>query len=41
MQSGILHRDTMDETRVDVLVFAHGPHFRSTSMAYGYYPGTA
>ena len=28
MQSGILHRDTMVETRVDVLVFAHGPRLR-------------
>ena len=39
MQSGILHRDTMVETRVDVLVFAHGPHFRSTSTAYGILSG--
>ena len=35
MQSGILHRDTMVETRVDVLVFAHGPRLRSTSTAHG------
>jgi hypothetical protein len=27
--------DTMVETRVDVLVFAHGPHLRSTSTAHG------
>jgi len=29
MQSGILQRDTLVETRVDVLVFAHGPHLRN------------
>ena len=38
MQSGILHRDTMVETRVDVLVFAHGPHLRSASTAHGIIP---
>ena len=35
MQSAILHRDTIVETRVDVLVFAHGPRLRSTSTAHG------
>ena len=35
MQSGILHRDTTVETRVDVLVFAHGPRLRSASTAHG------
>ena len=35
MQSSILHRDTIVETRVDVLVFAHGPRLRSTSTAHG------
>jgi len=35
MQSGILQRDTLVETRADVLMFAHGPHLRSTSTAHG------
>ena len=35
MQSGVLHRDTMVEMRVNVLVFAHGPYLRSTSTAHG------
>ena len=35
MQSGILHRDTIVETRVDVLVFSHGPRLHSTSTAHG------
>ena len=35
MQSGILHRDTIVETRVDVLVITHGPLLRSTSTAHG------
>ena len=34
MQNGILHRDTLVKTRVDVLLFAHGPHLRS-STAHG------
>ena len=40
MQSGILHRDTVVETRVDVLVFAHGPHLRRPQRRMGYYSGT-
>jgi hypothetical protein len=35
MQSGMLRRDTLVETRVGVLVFAHGPYLRSTSTAHG------
>jgi len=35
MQSGILHRDTVVEARVNVLVFAHRPCLRSASTAHG------
>jgi hypothetical protein len=35
MQSGILHRDTIVETRVNVLVFTYRLCLRSTSTAHG------
>jgi hypothetical protein len=35
MQSDILHRDTVVEARVNILVFANGPCLRSASTAHG------
>ena len=34
MQSGILQRDTLVETRVNVLMFAYGLYLRSTLTVY-------